>query len=49
MKIYVVDFADRIQGVYLNKEKAKRKMEEINKRLVDYGGEAMVEEYAVIE
>lgn len=34
---------------YLNKEKAKKRADEINKRLVDYGGEAMLEEYEVIE
>lgn len=49
MKIYVVDFADEIQGVYLDKEKAKKRADEINKRLVDYGGKAMLEEYEVIE
>lgn len=26
MKIYVVDFADEIQGVYLDKEKAKKRL-----------------------
>lgn len=48
-RIRILWALDEIQGVYLDKEKAKKRADEINKRLVDYGGEAMLEEYEVIE
>lgn len=42
-KVYVV-IADEIQGIYRSKEKAQKRLAEVNKKL-DYGG--LIEEHEV--